>query len=85
MREQIEVMAHTDILISFSGADMSNFMFLPEKSAVISFARYLGWKSDPQDVNKQPGWRTSFELASWGRSRPYFIKKEFSLDLHGRP
>lgn len=76
-------MANTDIMVSFSGADVSNLMFLPEKAGVISFARYLGWQGDKGDTNKQPGWRTSFELASWGRHRPFFIRKEFALEMTG--
>lgn len=83
MREQVELMATTDILISFSGADMGNIVFLPEKAAVISFARYMGWRGDPTNTQKQPGWRTSFELASWGRHRPYLIRKEFALEITG--
>ncbi|CAD7933875.1 unnamed protein product [Amoebophrya sp. A120] len=83
MQEQVHLMATTDILISFSGADMGNIVFLPEKSAVISFSRYMGWKGDPTDTTKQPGWRTSFELASWGRHRPYLIRKEYALEITG--
>jgi len=83
MLEQLEIMATTDILISFSGADMANIVFLPEKAAVISFARYLGYKADMANVGKQPGWRTSFELASWGRHKPYLIRKEIALEGTG--
>ncbi|CAD7973698.1 unnamed protein product [Amoebophrya sp. A120] len=49
-QKQVEVMAYTDILLSFPGADVCSSVFMPTVSGFILPDRLLGWAPEEKDT-----------------------------------